>query len=129
LEVYDWREGCRLEAALATTNIPLMATSEFVVLNAIDPAARIFASKSIIHDERPGGSKYSDEQPIPGSRERALNTFAIKVEPISAQRCRILCINYADMAGKTSAPINNLINTKFFLPPLYKRIAKAMNAQ
>jgi len=55
-----------------------------------------------------------------------LNTFAIKVEPISEQRCRVLCINYADMSGKTPALINNLINTKFFLPPLYKRIAKAM---
>jgi hypothetical protein len=34
---------------------------------------------------------------------RALNTFVIKVEPIPGQRCRILCINYADMAGNTPA--------------------------
>jgi hypothetical protein len=129
LEVYDWREGGRLEAALATTNLPLLPASEFVVLNAIDPVARIFASKSIIHDGCPGGSKYSNEQTRPGGRERALNTFAIKVEPISEQRCRVLCINYADMVGKTPASINNLINTKFFLPPLYKRIANTMSAQ
>jgi len=38
LETYNWREGSRLEAAVATTNLPMMAVSEFVVLNAIDPA-------------------------------------------------------------------------------------------
>ncbi|MCP4422374.1 MAG: hypothetical protein GY805_37675 [Chloroflexi bacterium] len=126
LETYSWREGSRLEAAIATVNMPMVPATEFVVLNAIDPTARIFASKSIIHDGRPGGSKYSDEGESGNGRERALNTFAIKVEPISEQRCRILCINYADMSGKTPASINNLINTKYFLPPLYKRIAKAM---
>jgi len=104
----------------------MMPVSEFVVLNAIEPATRIFASKSIIHDGCPGGSKYSNEPAAPGGRVRALNTFAIKVEPISEQRCRILCINYADMVGNTGAAINNLINTKYFLPPLYKRIAKEM---
>ena len=128
LETYDWRECSRLEAAIATTNLPMMAVSEFVVLNAIDPNTRIFASKSIIHDGCPGGSKYSNEPAVPGGRERALNTFAIKIESISEQRCRVFCINYADMAGNTGALINNMINTKFFLPPLYKRIAKAMLA-
>lgn len=128
LETYDWRECSRLEAAIATTNLPMMAVSEFVVLNAIDPNTRIFASKSIIHDGCPGGSRYSNEPAIPGGRERVLNTFAIKIESISEQRCRVFCINYADMAGNTGALINNMINTKFFLPPLYKRIAKAMLA-
>jgi len=127
LEIYQWREGSRLEAAIATTNLPMMPVSEFVVLNAIDPATQIFASKSIIHDGCPGGSKYSHEQTSPNGQVRALNTFAIKVEPITAERCRVFCINYADMAGNTGALINNLINTKYFLPPLYKRIAKEMH--
>jgi hypothetical protein len=126
LETYIWREGSRLEAAIATTNLPMMPVSEFVVLNAIDPATRIFASKSIIHAGCPGGSKYSNEEVPPNGRVRALNTFAIKIDPISEQRCRILCLNYADMAGNTGAAINNLINTKYFLPPLYRRIVKEM---
>ncbi len=126
LETYTWREGSRLEAAIATTNLPMMPSTEFVVLNAIDPSTRIFASKSIIHEGCPGGSVYSDEKTEAGGRMRALNTFAIKVEPISEERCRILAINYADMSGNTPAFVNNLINTKYFLPPLYKRIAKAM---
>jgi len=126
LEVYKWHDGCRLEAAIATTNIPVLPSSDFVVLNAIDPSSRIFVSKSIIHDASPGGSKYSNEPDPANGRERALNTFAIKVEEISDNLCRIYCINYADMVGKTSASMNNFINTKAFFPPLYKRIAKAM---
>ena len=127
LEIYNWREGSRLEAAVATTKLPTMPPTEFVVLNAIDPNTRIFVSKSIMHDAHPGGSKYSTEPIESSDQVRALNTFAIKVEPISENRCQVLCINYADMAGNTKAFFNNLLNTKFFLPPLYKRIARMMN--
>lgn len=126
LEIYPWCEGSRLEAAIATTNLPMMPVSEFVVLNAIDPETRIFASKSILHEKCPGGSKYSGAPAPSNGRERALNTFAIKIEEVSENRCRIYCVNYADMAGKTAAWMNNLINTRAFFPPLYQRIAKAM---
>jgi len=126
METYPWRPGARLEAATAATNLPMLPVSEFVVLNAIDPARRIFASKSILHPGCPGGSKYSQEAPPAGGRVRALNTFAIQIDPLGPERCRVRCINYADMAGSTPAAINNLINTRFFLPPLYQRIANAM---
>lgn len=63
---------------------------------------------------------------VAGKPERALNTFAINVEAISDERCRVYYINYADMAGNTSVRMNNMINTKYFLLPLYKRIVKAM---
>jgi hypothetical protein len=126
LELFKWREGSRLEAAIATTHIPILPVSEFVVLNAIDPTARIFVSKSILHDQCPGGSKYSGTSSPTNGHKRALNTFAIKVEGVSEDRCRIYCVNYTDMAGKTPAFINNFINTKAFFPPLYKRITKAL---
>ena len=127
LQIYEWRDGCRLEAAIATTKLPMMAESDFVVLNAIDPFEKVFASKSVIHDLSPGGSKYSgEEKPISGN-ERALNTFAIKVEPIDNATCRVLSINYADMAGKTSSGINNFVNTKVFFKLLYKRIKGAID--
>ncbi len=126
LEVYDWHEGGRLEAAIATTTIPTMGTSEFVVLNAMDSLTRTFISKSILHDARPGGSVYSDAGAPENGTNRALNTFGVKIEPLGENRCRVLGINYADMAGKTGAKMNNMINTKVFFPPLYKRIKKAM---
>lgn len=127
LEVYQWKEGCRLEAALASTNIPGLPPTDFVVLNAIDPEEMIFASKSILHDSMPGGSRYSGMDKPENGHERAINTFVIKIEPIDSQTCRVLCINYADMCGKTSAGINNFINKKAFFPPLYKRMHKALN--
>lgn len=125
LEVYDGGDHCRLEAALAGTNIPGMKPCDFVVLNAIDSKEMIFASKSILHDSMPGGSKYSKEAAPDNGHERALNTFVIKIEPIDESHCRALCINYADMAGKSSAAMNNFINKKVFFGPLYKRMHKA----
>lgn len=126
LEVYPWHEGGRLEAAIATTTIPSMGTSEFVVLNAMDSNRLTFISKSILHSARPGGSVYSGEKAPENGTNRALNTFGVKIEEVAENRCRIYGINYADMAGKTGAKMNNMINTKFFFPPLYKRIKKAM---
>lgn len=126
-EVYDWKDGCRLEAAVARTNIPMMPQGEFVVLNAIDSNIRLFASKSILHEKSPGGSKYSQASYPENGLERALNTFAIKVIPVDEETCQVLCINYADIGGKSSGGMNNFVNTKLFFPPLYKRIAKAMS--
>lgn len=125
LEVYEWKEGCRLEAAIATTKIPMMAPCDFIVLNAIDPFSMTFASKSILHPSVPGGSKYSDAGRSATGNERALNTFAIKVETIDANTCRVHSVNYADMAGITSAKMNNFVNIKLFYRMLYKRINKA----
>ncbi len=125
LEVYDWKVDARLEAAVASTNIPALGHFDFVVLNAIDPEKRIFASKSIQHDNMPGTSRYSSDTKPENGHERAINTFVIKLVPISADRCRAMCINYADMAGNTSATINNMINTKAFFGPLYKRMRLA----
>ena len=126
LETYFWREGTRLEAAIATAKMPLAKMREFVVLNAIDPATRIFASKSILHAGMPGGSKYSSVPSPRNGRVRALNTFAIKTKPIDDNQCEVLCVNYADMAGSFPSWFMNFFNTKLFLAPLYKRIAEAM---
>ncbi len=126
LEVYNWKENSRLEAAVANTNIPMLPPTNFVVLNAIDSNDRIFASKSIQHPSMPGSSKYGNGGVPQNKKERAINTFVIKIEPISDNECRVLCINYADMVWKTSASMNNFINTKAFFPPLYKRISQAI---
>lgn len=125
LESYQWKEEARLEAALATTKLPMMPMCDFVVLNAIDPERFIFASKSILHNDCKGGSKYSglDQE---AERIRALNTFAIQVEYIDEDKCRLKSINYADMAGKTSAGMNNFVNTKIFFRLLFNRINKAI---
>jgi hypothetical protein len=106
--------------------MPLITDREFVVLNAIDPAARIFVSKSILHPACPGGSVYSNAGSPSSGRVRALNTFAIKVEVRGDRQSLVLCLNYADMAGKTPASINNLINIRYFLQALHRRIGNAL---
>lgn len=126
LETYEWKAGCRLEAAIVTTQLPMMKPYDFVVLNAIDPFVLTFASKSILHSKVPGGSKYSGVGNSITNNERALNTFAIHIEPIDLKTCRVYSINYTDMVGKTSAKTNNYVNTKVFFKLLYKRIDKAM---
>ncbi len=125
LESYDWRPGTRLEAAVAFAKMPGLPECEFVVLNAIDPAQRLFVSKSILHDAAPGGSRYSEEQEPPEGRVRALNTFAISTEPLGPDRCTLRILNYADMVAVPSG-VMNLINTRWFLQAMHRRIQKAM---
>ncbi len=127
LEIYKWKGNGRLEAALATTNIPNLPPHDFVVLNAIDSDERIFASKSIQHSAMPGSSIYSDAGFPECGHERAINTFVIKIVPIDDLRCKVYCINFADLAGKTSRLLNNIINQRGFFGPLYKRMRMAVN--
>ncbi len=125
LETYTWRENTRLEAATARAKIPFMEEVDFVVLNAIDYSTCIFVSKSIIHDSIPGGSKYSSEPPVSGSKIRALNTFAVKVEPIDENKCRLQFINYVDMGIDIPSFIYDFTN-RLFLALIYSRINDEM---
>lgn len=126
LEVYAWGGDKRLEAAVAGTDLPFLGKTKFVVLNAIDSERKIFVSKSILHEKMPGGSKYSGKEAPADGSERALNTFAIQIEPIDEKRCYVFSVNYADLCGKTSAGMNNLVNTKVFFKMFYKRLDQAL---
>ncbi len=129
LERYSWKPGCRLEAARSAARLPLMREREFVVLNAIDPGARLFVSKSILHAACPGGSRYSALAPARKGPIRALNTFGIEVAVLDQGRSRVRCINYADLAGIIPPGPLNTVNTRFFLQALYKRIARLARLQ
>ena len=123
LEQYTWRKNSRLEAAIASAKeVPMLPEVEFVVLNAIDYDSCRFVSKSILHDQRPGGSHYSGEPPVPSAKPRALNTFAVKTLSLSHNRCQLLCINYVDMGAKGPSWIYDFINRRYFAP-LYRRLS------
>ncbi len=129
LEVYDWQPGCRLEAAIATVKMPFSPLREFVVLNAIHPGERIFASKSILHPGRPGASKfYRVDGEHPGSGvakiNRALNTMAIRCDAAPGGT-NLLCLNYLDMGLGDMPWLYNFINRNFFAP-LYRRLEKKL---
>lgn len=129
LEVYNWLPGCRLEAALAVAKTPLAPPCEFVVLNAIHPGERIFASKSILHPGRPGASRFycvDGEHPAAGVAKinRALNTMAIRCDAAPGST-NLLCLNYVDMGLGDMPWLYNFINRNFFAP-LYQRLGKKL---
>lgn len=125
LATFDWLPAARLECAVTGVRLPGVPQLEFVVLNAIDPARRVFASSSVLHPARPGGSVYSGE-PAPPDVIRAINSFALAVQPLGAHRCRVLVMNYADPCGPAPAAMVNLINTKLFLPLMWRRLRAAL---
>lgn len=121
LQTYRWLPGARLECAVTSVRLPGVPPLEFVVLNAIDPGRRIFASTSVLHPGRPGGSAYSGE-PAPSRSVRAINSFAVAAEPVGPGRSRLKVLNYADPCGPAPAAVVNLINTKVFLPVMWHRL-------
>ena len=123
-ERYSWKPGCRLEAASSRARIPFMREREFVVLNVIDPANRLFVSKSILHAAIPGGSRYSQEASRKNGAIRALNTFGIEAEIVDPGHSRVRCVNYADLAGIIPAGPLNLVNTRFFLQAFHRRMER-----
>ena len=96
--------------------------------NAIDLGARVFASKSVLHAARPGGSAFNaaGAPPPPGGKVRALNTFAVTTEPADGG-CVVRAINYAHLGGRFSTALMNWINCKAFVAPVYERLQQAMN--
>ena len=132
LERFDsWR--ARLEVSNAFADFPDKAGKdkrrEFVVLNAIDPdpAELMFASTSVLHASRPGGSRYQSTVPVNGPETiRALNTFALQCTPAGVGRCHVALLNWIDLALE-SAEFANAIEVAWFDPLLARMRAKLEN--
>ncbi|KAH8055482.1 hypothetical protein JL721_10211 [Aureococcus anophagefferens] len=105
----------RLEVAEANAPLPPpFLPREFVVLNAMDPAERLFVSKSVLHRSRPGGSEFNDlGVPPPEGKVRALNTFAVAADDVDGGHCRVRTINFAHLGGWSSTAMMNWINCAF----------------
>uniref|UniRef100_K3WWR0 START domain-containing protein n=3 Tax=Globisporangium ultimum (strain ATCC 200006 / CBS 805.95 / DAOM BR144) TaxID=431595 RepID=K3WWR0_GLOUD len=119
----------RLEAARVEANIPGVKLREFVVLNAIDANTRLFVSKSVQHKGDPGCSIYGPAScnAISTDPVRALNTFAVQVEPLAgdANKCVVQLINYADyIAPEISAAVMKVLTTDY-LPQMLGRMQAA----
>ncbi|KAF1313424.1 hypothetical protein FI667_g17355, partial [Globisporangium splendens] len=119
----------RLEAARVEANIPGVKVREFVVLNAIDANTRLFVSKSAQHKADPGCSIYGPKwcNAISTDPVRALNTFAVQVEPLAgdANKSVVQLINYADyIAPEISAAVMKVL-TSDYLPQMLGRMQAA----
>lgn len=133
---YAWAprgsERARLELAHALSSPPFATPREFVVLNAIDPRRRMFASKSVQHPMFPGASVCTPGVARPEQRIRALNTFALSAEPEAAApagTCHLRLLNYVDFGGRTPRWLLNAVNVHAYFGPLCKRIDRAIAQQ
>ncbi|KAJ1460427.1 hypothetical protein M885DRAFT_433895 [Pelagophyceae sp. CCMP2097] len=128
IEAFAWRGNKRLEVGDARADLPGFAPRVFSVLNAVDVDARIFASKSILHSSKPGGSEFNTfkaQTPVDGS-VRALNTFAVRTTPLGKD-CVVDMVNFAHLGGRFPRAVTNLINGNF-LDGVFQRLQKAMDA-
>ncbi|GAB9470898.1 hypothetical protein Gpo141_00008127 [Globisporangium polare] len=110
----------RLEVSRTGAVIPGFTPREYVTLNGIDANTRLFVSKSVQHRDVPGCSIYGPAScnAISTNPVRALNTFAVQVEPVKgdASKCVVQLINYADFtAPEFSAPLMNSIVLPFLV--------------
>jgi hypothetical protein len=120
-----WRPGAKLEFSQAFAEIPGQTKREFVVLNAVDPSSLLFTSTSMMHDSRPGGSRFQDEMPLNGDTTiRALNTFAVKCEQTSSSMCKVRFLNWIDLALGNAKATNKLELAWF--APLFHRLEQTM---
>ncbi|GAB9470897.1 hypothetical protein Gpo141_00008126 [Globisporangium polare] len=118
---YGKTDKKRLEVARTEASIgPQAPVREFVVLNAIDAITRLFVSKSVQHKGDPGCSIYGPASCNALSKNpvRALNTFAVQVEPVKgdASKCVVQLINYADLVTPDIPYyVMNSINSQFLV--------------
>ena len=99
----------------------------------IHPGERMFVSKSILHRQRPGASRFyrvDGEHPDAGAAavNRAINTMALRCDAAPDGRTNLLCLNYVDMGLGSFPWLYNIINHNFFAP-LYGRVEKRLRRQ
>mmetsp|Transcript_54181 Transcript_54181/g.171951 ORF Transcript_54181/g.171951 Transcript_54181/m.171951 type:complete len:298 (-) Transcript_54181:330-1223(-) len=127
----DWGPGRRLELdrAYAMKGTSLFKPREFCVLNAIDPSRAVFASKSILVKDMPGGSAFSSAGAPPNGNVRALNTFAAHCIPNGTGGCTLVIVNWIQMfgEGRVADALTNWVNCKGFIPGLIHRLKSRLD--
>jgi hypothetical protein len=119
---YQWKRGGRLELVRAKLAMPWLK-ADILILNATDPDRLLFVSKSVLDEALPGASRFAGGTPK-GAPLRALNTFAVLVEPLGSGSCRLRCLNWLDLGGRAPAFLLNFINTRSFFPRMYRQLAR-----
>lgn len=102
-------------------------TREFVALDIIDRPRKILISKSALHPERPGGSRYQTEVPLDETDYvRAVQYYASKVEPLPDGKCLLRMVTWGEMCDSYTAFWINKFNAHVFITPKYKRFRRVM---
>lgn len=102
-------------------------TREFVALDIIDRPRKILISKSALHPDRPGGSRYQTEVPLDEHEfVRAVQYYASKVEPLPDGKCLLRMVTWGEMCDSYTAFWINKFNAHVFITPKYKRFRRVM---
>lgn len=103
-------------------------TREFVALDFMDPDTGIFISKSCLHGDRPGGSKYSSVYDSSDERERvrAVQYYAVKAEPISDISARLTMVTWGEMCDTYDPMWVNEFNARLFVVPKFQRFRQCL---
>eukprot|EP00636_Phaeomonas_parva_P017516 CAMPEP_0118855222 /NCGR_PEP_ID=MMETSP1163-20130328/3133_1 /TAXON_ID=124430 /ORGANISM="Phaeomonas parva, Strain CCMP2877" /LENGTH=332 /DNA_ID=CAMNT_0006788075 /DNA_START=59 /DNA_END=1057 /DNA_ORIENTATION=- len=103
---------------------------EFVALDTTDRKRKILISKSALHKDRPGGSKYQDEIPLDEKEfVRAVQYYASRVTPIDDENCQLEMVTWGEMCDSYSAYWVNLFNAHVFITPKFQRFREAMSGK
>ncbi|CAM9503852.1 unnamed protein product [Discosporangium mesarthrocarpum] len=105
-------------------------TREFVALDVIHRPKKILISKSALHPDRPGGSRYQTETELDESEYvRAVQYYASKVEPLPDGKCLLRMVTWGEMCDSYTAFWINKFNAHVFITPKYERFRRAMGGE
>ncbi|CAM9221474.1 unnamed protein product [Choristocarpus tenellus] len=105
-------------------------TREFVALDIIHREKKILISKSSLHPDRPGGSRYQTETPLDETDYvRAVQYYASKVEPLPDGKCLLRMVTWGEMCDSYTAFWINKFNAHVFITPKYQRFRRVMGGE
>jgi hypothetical protein len=103
---------------------------EFVALDIIDRKEKILISKSSLHPNRPGGSRYQDAVPLDEKEfVRAVQYYASKVEVLPNGKSLLRMVTWGEMCDDYSSFWVNLFNAHVFITPKFDRFRRAMKGE
>ncbi|CAM9715931.1 unnamed protein product [Ascophyllum nodosum] len=105
-------------------------TREFVALDIVDRPRKILISKSSLHPDRPGGSRYQTHTPLDETDYvRAVQYYASKVEPLPDGKCLLRMVTWGEMCDSYTAFWINKFNAHVFITPKYQRFRRVMGGE
>lgn len=97
-------------------------TREFVALDVVDRKRKILISKSALHPDRPGGSRYQTVTDLDETEYvRAVQYYASKVEPLPDGKCLLRMVTWGEMCDSYTAFWVNKFNAHVFITPKFQR--------
>jgi hypothetical protein len=103
---------------------------EFVALDIVNRKEKVLISKSALHKDRPGGSRYQSEIPLDESEfVRAVQYYGSKVIPVDENRCKLVMVTWGEMCDDYSSFWVNLFNVNVFITPKFERFRKVMSGE